>query len=158
MQNTIIKSSKLTQQINSLLNENARQWIILIISLGCIFLFMSSAYFKIVEHDRFVDGLLKVSYVNVFAKPLSFFVPGFEMSIAVFLIFPRTNLWGLYSFTGLMTVFTLYIVCILLFAKDFPCNCNLLIEKLSWGQHLIFNIGFILLSCIAICLINIKVS
>ncbi|MEJ0031509.1 MAG: MauE/DoxX family redox-associated membrane protein [Bacteroidota bacterium] len=41
-----------------------------------------------------------------------------------------------------MVMFTAYIVVITRFSEYTPCSCGGVLEKMSWDQHLVFNIGF----------------
>lgn len=126
------------------------------IRLLCIFLFAYTASAKIIDHDRFVTGLAKVAFIGKSAMFLSWLVPAVEIAVAVLLIIPRFEKWGFYAFTGLMTLFSGYILCMLLWAKHLPCHCGGAIEKLSWAQHLWFNTAFIALSVLAVRLIHLR--
>ncbi|TRW21480.1 hypothetical protein FMM05_20230 [Flavobacterium zepuense] len=124
--------------------------IVFYICLACIFLFLSSAYTKIVEHERFVHGLSKVLSIGLLAPIVGWLVPLMEILIGILLIIPKTQKLGLYAFTSLMIVFTFYIGGMMIWADKLPCHCNLFIEKLSWGQHLLFNLACIILAIIAV--------
>jgi len=126
------------------------------ISLACLFLFIISAYAKIEGHDKFILGLSKVQFIGSYALWVSWAVPVSEIAISILLIHPLTQRYGLLGFTGLMMVFTLYILGMLLWAEKLPCHCNLIIEKLSFSQHLIFNVAFIALALLALRLMKIK--
>lgn len=54
------------------------------------------------------------------------------------------------GFTGLMTLFTGYILSMVLWAEKLPCHCGGAIEKLSWTQHIWFNLAFIALAAFAL--------
>src|SRR5690606_28338776 len=58
--------------------------------------------------------------------------------------------FSLFASYLLIVMFTAYILIILNFSDFIPCSCGGVLEKLSWTQHLLFNIAFIALSCIAI--------
>jgi hypothetical protein len=150
MESTIIKSASFH------LTDKAKDVIAFCICLVCLSLFLSTAYFKLVEHARFSGGLSRIAIIGRYAPFLSWVVPISEILISVLLIVPKTMKAGLYSFTGLMIVFTIYIVTMLLFASHMPCHCGGAIEKLSWPQHIWFNLGFILLAVFAIRLNNTK--
>jgi hypothetical protein len=52
-----------------------------------------------------------------------------------------------------MTIFTIYIGAIMAgFFINVPCSCGGLIQSLTWGEHLLFNLFFIALAFIAIVL------
>lgn len=124
--------------------------IVFIICLACIFLFLSSAYSKFAEHERFIHGLSRIPVISSLAPAISWIVPFIEVIVSLLLIIPKTLKTGLYLFTCVMAVFTLYIGIMLIWADKLPCHCNLFIEKLSWGQHLQFNLACILLAIIAL--------
>ena len=125
-------------------------WVTFGICMICMFLFLFSAYEKIIEHDRFLIGLKKVSLMGQFAEFVAWAVPIIEIIISALLIVPKTHKWGLYGFIGTMVVFSLYILSMLLLQETLPCHFNLIIEKLSWSQHLWFNLAFITLAIIAV--------
>lgn len=83
---------------------------------------------------------------------ISWLVPVSELAIALVIIIPQAQRIGLYLFTIMMSIFTLYIASMLLWAEKRPCHCGGAISSLTWEQHLAFNIGFILLSIVAIYL------
>lgn len=132
--------------------ENAKEILVFIICLACLFLFAISAYDKIVAHDRFLTGLSKVEFIGSRALLVSWAVPILEIAIAILLCIPPTYKWGLYSFAGLMVLFTLYIGSMLGWAEKLPCHCNLIIDRLSWVEHIWFNLGFIALAVCALWL------
>lgn len=144
METTIIK-----QRIFHL-SDRTRELIVLGICLACMFLFLSAAYSKVVEHEKFIRGLSKVTIIGPYAKLIAFIVPIIEIVVSILLIIPKTYRWGLYGFSGTMIVFTFYILGMWLWAKNLPCQCNLLIEKLSWGEHVWFNIAFIGVAILAL--------
>jgi uncharacterized membrane protein YphA (DoxX/SURF4 family) len=134
------------------LTDKTKEWMVYGICLLCLALFASATYGKIADHETFVKGLSKVSVIGGAAVYLAWFVPIAEIIVCVLLLVPASSKWGLYGFTGLMTVFTGYILSMLFWADKLPCHCNLIIDKLSWGQHLWFNVGFIALAVFALWL------
>ncbi|SOD13910.1 MauE/DoxX family redox-associated membrane protein [Pedobacter xixiisoli] len=118
----------------------------------CIFLLIYTAKEKIVDHERFLRGLQRIQFLNDRALTISWLVPISELAIALILIIPQTQKLGLYLFTIMMSIFTLHISSMLLWAENKPCHCGGAIETLTWGQHLVFNIGFILISIFGIYL------
>ncbi|SMD01304.1 MauE/DoxX family redox-associated membrane protein [Pedobacter nyackensis] len=148
MASTIISKDKFQ------FTDTIREHLAFGIVLTCLFLFLTSAYTKIEEHDRFMNGLLKVAFISHYAWLISWTVPVAEIVVSLFLIIPKTHKWGLYGFIGLMMVFTIYIGSMLLWSEKLPCHCNLLIEKLSWGEHVVFNLAFVGLAAFALWLIK----
>jgi len=146
MENTITNKSKFR------LNATTLDTLVYSIGLVCMLLFLSSAYSKIREHQTFYNGLAKVEIIAAYAQTIAWFVPLAELMICVLLIIPKTQKTGLYGFTALMLVFTIYIGSMWLWAEKLPCHCNLIIDHLSWGAHIWFNLGFIALGICGICL------
>jgi hypothetical protein len=131
-----------------------RDRLIIGIKLVCMFLFLYTAYAKIIDHDRFFKGLSKVHIISGFAVFVSWFVPISEILTFVLLLIPKMVKWGFVSFLGLMFSFTGYIVGAMIFEKALPCHCGGVIEKLSWAQHLWFNLFFIGLAALALWLLE----
>jgi len=149
---TILRNAKF--QFSTRLKDR----LVFLISLVCISLFVYTAYSKIIDHHRFFKGLSKVAVIGGSALYISWLVPAAEISISVLLSIPNTYRWGLYGFTCLMILFTGYILSIVLWAKRLPCHCGGVIEKLSWTQHIWFNLAFIALAVFALWLSKLKTS
>lgn len=146
MESTTVKGKRFQ------LTNKAEEWTIYGICLLCLALFASAAYGKIADHETFVKGLSKVSVIGEAAIYIAWLVPIAEIIVCVLLLVPASSKWGLYGFLGLMVVFTGYILSMLFWAEKLPCHCNLIIEKLSWGQHLWFNVVFMALAVFALWL------
>lgn len=134
------------------LTDQTKAWMVYGICLLCLAVFSTAAYGKLADHDAFYRGLSKVALIGVWASYLSWAVPVAEILVSILLIVPRTQRLGLYGFTGLMTVFTGYILSMLFWAERLPCHCNLIIDNLSWEGHVWFNLGFIALAIYALWL------
>lgn len=149
---SILKTMDSSLSANKLfkLSDSTREIVVFIICLICTFLFLFSAYEKLADHQRFYNGLSKVSIIGSKAKVISYVVPIFEVVVSILLIIPKTHKKGLYGFTILMGVFTFYIFGMWLWADKLPCFCNLIVEKLSWGEHIWFNLAFIGLAITAL--------
>jgi uncharacterized membrane protein YphA (DoxX/SURF4 family) len=134
------------------LSESTRNRILTLIRIACMFLFMYTAYAKLIDHDRFLKGLSKVHIIAGFAVYVSWLVPISEILTFILLLLPRTAKLGLFAFTGIMILFSIYIICALIWERNLPCHCGGVIEKLTWTQHLWFNLTFILLAIVGLCL------
>jgi uncharacterized membrane protein YphA (DoxX/SURF4 family) len=117
-----------------------------------IILFLYTGIAKLMDYNVFKEQLADSPILEPFAKPVALSLPFVEFLVVVLLIIPRWRLKGLYSCLGLMIIFTGYIIALFSFSKEMPCSCGGIIELLSWKQHLVFNIGFILLNTWAIIL------
>ena len=140
------------------LKDKTREWLIFSVCLVCIFLFLYTGYSKIEDHVRFMKGLSKVRIIGGMANYIAWLVPIAEIIIAVMMIIPKTYRFGLHAFTGLMSVFTVYIISMLLWAEKLPCHCGGAIEKLTWTQHVWFNLAFIAIAIYALWLSNRKTT
>jgi len=136
------------------LSERTKESIITGICWLCMALFLYTAYAKITDHDRFLKGLTRVHLISGFAVFISYAVPAIEIIVALLLLIPQIAKTGLYSFIAVMASFTIYIVSAMIWEKKLPCHCGGAIEKLSWGQHIWFNLAFITIAIVALWLIN----
>lgn len=137
-----------TQKKMVFLPKLSAERILIIIRFICLFLFLYTAYAKLVDHERFLKGLSNVHIIIGFGPFISWFVPISEIITSLLLLFPKSARWGLYTFTGLMILFTGYIGSALIWETSLPCHCGGVIEKLSWIQHLWFNLAFIAIAAV----------
>lgn len=115
-----------------------------------IFLFVYAAGSKVLDFETFQVQLAQSPLLSAYAGIIAWLVPGIEILIAGLLIFPRFRNLALYASFTLMVMFTAYIFIILKFSDFIPCSCGGVLEKMSWTQHLIFNVVFIILAGVAI--------
>ncbi len=125
---------------------------ILIKSIGFLFivLFVYAAVSKLLDFETFTVQLAQSPLLSAYAGFIAWTVPGIEILIACLLILERFRTVALYASFTLMVMFTAYILIILNFSDFIPCSCGGVLEKLSWTQHLIFNIVFLFLAALAI--------
>lgn len=123
-----------------------------IIGYLLILLFVFAGVTKFMEGDRFFNNLNNSPIIpgKAIATILSWAVPILEIVVATLIAWPKTRLKGLYGALGLMILFTLYVAGIVFFSPYAPCSCGGIITLLSWPQHLILDMGLILLSIIGI--------
>lgn len=116
-----------------------------------VFLFVYAAISKLANYGGFTADMNNQPLPG-FVKPiLVWAVPLTELAIVTLLIFDTTRLAGLYASLVLMAVFTFYTTVVLLhFFKYIPCSCGGIIKNLSWQQHLVLNLFFVLISLIGI--------
>ncbi len=69
-------------------------------------------------------------------------IPMMEVLVALMLLIPRWRFRGFLASLMLMLVFTGYVAWVWLgLAGRVPCSCGGIISSLTWGQHLILNLG-----------------
>lgn len=123
-----------------------------IISAVFIFLFVYTALSKIFTFHLFAQTLKETPIIGGIADYIAIAIPTIELMISLLLFLPCTRRSGLYSTFVLMSIFTLYIGYMLIFTPQLPCTCGGVIEKMTWTQHLLFNVVFTLLALTAILL------
>ncbi|MDR6782337.1 putative membrane protein YphA (DoxX/SURF4 family) [Pedobacter africanus] len=117
-----------------------------------VLLFLYAATSKLMEYDKFQLQMGKSPIITDYASILVWLVPGLEIAISITLLLERTRLAGLYAAFTLMALFTFYIYAILSYSDSIPCSCGGVLQKMTWDQHLVFNIIFVVLGIIGILL------
>lgn len=132
------------------ISSNAKDILGECIALLHIALFIYAAANKILDFVNFQIQLAQSPLLSSFAELISYIVPTAEILISLLLAFPKTRLAGLYSSFSLMVMFSVYIFIMTNFSPFVPCSCGGILEKMSWNQHLVFNIGFVILGFVGI--------
>jgi putative oxidoreductase len=118
-----------------------------------IMLFLYASLSKFLDFRTFIGEMNNQPFPNFLTPFLVWFIPLFEIAIVLALIIERTRLLGLYASFVVMTLFSIYAMTILLhFFAYVPCSCGGVISKLTWRQHLVFNLFFVTLSVTGIVL------
>lgn len=118
-----------------------------LIAFVFVLLFVFAAVTKLLEGDRFFNNLNNSPILPDKAVPviLSWAIPILEIIVAILIVGRKTRLKGFYSVLILSILFALYTSGIVFFSPYTPCSCGGIITLLSWPQHLMLNIGLILL-------------
>ena len=125
----------------------------MIVTIVCylyILLFVYTATSKIIDFENFKIQISQSMVISPFTNELVWFIPLFEVMIAVGLMVNKWRTLALHAAFVLMVIFSTYIYIILNFIPDIPCSCGGVLEKMSWEEHLIFNVAFVILALIAI--------
>lgn len=120
------------------------------VSLLFIALFTYAAVSKLLDFENFKVQIGQSPLLSAFASWLVWIVPATEILLSFFLVFPKYRFWSLLAAYNLMVMFTVYIYIILNYASFVPCSCGGILEKMGWSEHLVFNLGFVLLALVAI--------
>lgn len=132
-----------------------RKIIIEIISSLLILLFLYASVSKWLAFKSFVGDMNNQPFPNWMTPWLVWSIPSIEVLIVLLLIFDKTRLPGFYASLILMTAFTVYTAAVLLHAfRYIPCSCGGVIRKLTWPQHLVFNLFFVGISVAGIILLK----
>lgn len=124
--------------------------------LAYILLFTYAATSKIIDFENFQVQLAQSPMLSAFSTLLSFAVPALEFLIIALLIIPRHQLAGMFLAFTVMVMFTAYIYIILNYSSFVPCSCGGVLEKMTWGQHLVFNLSFAAAGAAAIIIAPIR--
>lgn len=109
-------------------------------------LFMYAALSKLEAYDVFRVQLSKSPFITRYATLTAWSLPLGEILTALALLVPYTRLLGLFSSLFLMSMFTAYIFAMTHFSYFVPCSCGGLLSRMSWEEHLYFNIACVLLA------------
>jgi uncharacterized membrane protein YphA (DoxX/SURF4 family) len=121
-----------------------RKIVIEILSSLLILLFVYASVSKWLDFKTFTGEINNQPFPNWMTPALVWIIPLTEVSIAILLMFGKTQLLGFWASLTLMSLFTIYTVLILLkFFGRIPCSCGGIIEKLSWKQHLLLNLFYV---------------
>jgi len=121
-----------------------RKTVIEILSSLLILLFVYASVSKWLDFHTYIGEINNQPFPNWMTPALVWLIPLTEVSIAMLLMVGKTQLLGFWAALILMSLFTIYTILILLkFFGRVPCSCGGVIEKLSWKQHLFFNLFFV---------------
>lgn len=124
-----------------------RNLIVEIIAALHIVLFVYTGINKLLVLDDLKLVLKDYPLIGGFSNMIAWSIPIAELLVASLLLIPQTKLRGLISSVALMTFFTLYLGYIMIFfSTKLPCTCGGMLQVLTWPQHLIFNLLFIMLA------------
>ncbi len=110
-----------------------------LISSLLIFLFGYTAISKLLSIHRFEAMPL----ISSGAPLLAWQVPLAELCMVGLLIFPLTRRLGLIASAAMLSLFTMYLVYMILLTPHLPCTCGGVISNMSWREHIAFNGVFI---------------
>ncbi|WP_409994882.1 MauE/DoxX family redox-associated membrane protein [Chitinophaga pinensis] len=101
----------------------------------------------------FVVQMQRQPFSDAYGKFLTWSIPATEILLSLMMVTTAFRKLGLYLSTSLMICFTGYIVLVQLhYYGKIPCSCGGVISKLSWPQHLLFNLFFVAIGFLGIYL------
>ncbi|TCD03161.1 MauE/DoxX family redox-associated membrane protein [Pedobacter psychroterrae] len=110
-----------------------------------IVLFVYTASDKLVNVKDFSEFLNRLEFIGPYGSVLAWMIPVVEIGISLMLLLPSFRAAGLIVSIGLMLLFTFYLVYMRIAYTHLPCHCGGVISKLTWLQHIWFNVGLIVL-------------
>jgi len=113
-----------------------------------IFLFLYTGISKYLAFKNFIRVLGETPLLGKFAPLIAYTMPAIEILISVLLIIPRTRLKGFYLATTLMSIFTVYLIYMVIFTPNRPCSCGGVLSSMTWTQHIFFNLAFLIIAAV----------
>ena len=115
-----------------------------------IVLFVYASLNKLMDFENFLVQLGNSPILTKIKEPVAWLIPIIEIMLSISLASSTFRLKALYGSLILMTIFTSYIIAILQFSYTIPCSCGGILQKLTWQDHLLLNIGFTMLAAAGI--------
>ena len=123
-----------------------------IISLLFVILFLYTGISKLMDYDIAKEQIGLTPLLAPIAPAIVVIIPIAEIITAILLFLPKTRGYALWASLGLMMAFTTYVIYILSYNDQLPCTCGGVLEQLTWPEHLMFNLGMIILALAGIML------
>jgi len=118
-----------------------------IISFLLILMFTYAAFSKLINFESFKIQMLIQPVPRWSVTPLIYIVPFSELVTVICLFFKGTRSFGLCTSVLLMLAFSIYVGLAITGAYgSIPCSCGGVLGHLTWSQHFVFNLFFLLLS------------
>lgn len=115
-----------------------------------VLLFAYTGSSKLLAHELFLNQLSQIAFLKKIASPVSVILPLLEIGSGILMTFDKTKILGFWIASLLMTGFTIYIAGMLILKSSLPCTCGGVIASMTWKQHLIFNLFFMLLAWVGL--------
>jgi hypothetical protein len=115
-------------------------------------LFAYAAFSKLIVYQEFKAQLGSLPFIKIISPALAWVLPSLELVISTVLTVNLTRLFGFVCALVLLTGISAYILLMLISDERLPCSCGGVLQQLSWKQHLIFNLFFLLLAVVGIVL------
>ena len=117
-------------------------------------LFIYASVSKLIDYQKFKVQLGQSPLLTEFAGIMAWLIPAIEIVIALMLAIARLRFIAMYAAFCLMVMFTAYIVTITKFSDYVPCSCGGILQRMSWGTHLLFNICVVLVTVAGVIFSN----
>ena len=120
-----------------------------------ILLWTYAAVSKLADYQTSRGEMLNQALPKWLEEILVWGVPSIELFTVALLLFNKTKLYGTLLSLFLLISFTIYIALVEFNYFDYvPCSCGGVISSLSWEQHFVFNLIFIVLAATAVLLLD----
>jgi uncharacterized membrane protein YphA (DoxX/SURF4 family) len=118
-------------------------------------MFFYASFSKFTNYEKAERDMKNQIFPQPIAELLTWLIPLIEIIVVLLLLFPQTRKKALWASMLLLTAFTAYIALIMtgIFGR-IPCSCGGILQRMSYGTHLLFNLFFICLSLLGIAIGN----
>lgn len=124
-----------------------------IINFLLILLWAYAAASKLADYETSRGEMLNQALPPWLEEILVWGIPLIELFTAALLLFNKSRIYGTFLSLFLLIVFTIYIALVKFNYFDYvPCSCGGVIGSLSWEQHFVFNLIFIVLAATEVLL------
>ncbi len=124
-----------------------------IINFLLILLWTYAAASKLADYETSRGEMLNQALPQWLEEILVWGIPMIELFTAGLLTFRKTRFYGTVISLFLLIIFTGYIAMVKLNYFDYvPCSCGGVIGSLSWEQHFVFNLFFVVLAATGLVL------
>lgn len=119
---------------------NLKRYTLAAISFFFVLLFSYTATSKLLDLQAFAGQLYASLLLQPVSRGLVVAIPAAELITVILLLVPAWQRRGLSMSACLMMLFTLYIAGMLIFFDQLPCSCGGVLQRMTWEEHLVFNI------------------
>jgi methylamine utilization protein MauE len=126
--------------------------LIRLIAVSLAVLFFYAAVGKLDDYTIFYLQLQKFPVSIPVIQQHPWLVPVTELGMAGLLLIPSFRVKGLFSSLFLLSVYTIYLTCMLDNKYNLPCDCGEVLQSLSLRSHIIFNFVCVFITGVAIVL------
>jgi len=124
-------------------NQRQPQWFIETAAALLALLFLFTAASKLMDMRHFIRQIDNQPFDNSFTPFLVTGLPVTELVATLLLFIPKMRFSGFWLSAILMTAFTIYVALVTFhFFDHVPCACAGVFNRMTWTQHLIFNLIF----------------
>ncbi|WP_349680557.1 MauE/DoxX family redox-associated membrane protein [Flavobacterium sp. UBA7680] len=132
--------------------------ILLILRLSLILLFSYTTFHKLIDLHIFRQTLMKSTLIEEYQiNFLLYFIPVIEI-VTIFFLISDKYITGFYMSLLLMLTFTMYLIVLNNFSFYKGCSCGGIFNEMSYFQHIVVNLFFIVISLVSILMYTEKPS
>lgn len=116
-------------------------------------LFFYASLSKLLDYKKAKEEMMNQVFPASIAEVFTWLIPTIEILLVILLLNSKTRKIALQFSLALLTLFTLYITVVMtgIFGR-IPCSCGGILNNMSYGVHILFNLFFIMLATVGLAL------